>query len=78
MVVVRSDSTRAVPDRADGDHARMKIRGAGGQEGGLEELEKVEVPEVICAKLCFEAVFGLAFGGGHDAVRESYSYGFIG
>lgn len=35
------------------------------QEGGLEELEKEEVGEVVGADLELEAVFGCAIGAGH-------------
>lgn len=65
--VVRAGGGDAVAEGGDGNDAGAGGGCAGGEEEGFEQVEEQEVREVVCAELRFEAVFGLALGGGHYA-----------
>ncbi len=45
----------------DVDDAGLEGRGAGGEQGGQEELEEEEVAEVVGAELGFEPIDGSSF-----------------
>ena len=67
IVVLRHDAACTMARGGDGDDSAVELWHAGGQEGGLEELEEQEVCEVVGGELQLEAVGGLGFRAGHNA-----------
>jgi len=68
VVVVNADSRPAVAGRGNVYDAGGEGGGGGREEGGLEELEKEEVGEMVCGELGFETVRREgSFGDGHYA-----------